>query len=29
MIIYKILREEKLVSLIKNFVLNILGKLFI
>lgn len=29
MIIYKIFREEKLVSLIKNFVLNILGKVFI
>lgn len=29
MIVYKILKEEKLVSLIKNFVLNILGKLFI
>lgn len=29
MIIYKILREEKLISLVKNYVLNILGKLFI
>ena len=29
MIIYKLLREEKLILLIKNFVLNILGKIFI
>lgn len=29
MIIYKIFREEKLILLIKNFVLNILGKIFI
>lgn len=29
MVIYKILREEKLISLIKNYVLNHLGKIFI
>lgn len=29
MVIYKLLREEKLISLIKNFVLNNLGKIFI
>lgn len=29
MVVYKILREEKLISLIKNYVLNILGKIFI
>ena len=29
MIVYKIFREEKLIALIKNFVMNILGKTFI
>ena len=29
MIVYKIFREEKLIALIKNFVLNVLGKTFI
>ncbi len=29
MVVYKIFREEKLIILIKNFVLNILGKIFI
>ena len=29
MIIYKILREEKLILIIKNFVLKVLGKIFI
>jgi dynein heavy chain len=29
MILFKIFREEKLISLIKVFVLNVLGKLFI
>lgn len=29
MIIYKLLREEKLILIIKNFVLKVLGKIFI
>ena len=29
LIIYKILREEKLISLVKNFVLHVLGEIFI
>lgn len=29
MVVYKIFREEKLIILIKNFVLNVLGKIFI
>lgn len=29
MIIYKIFREEKLILIIKNFVLNVVGKTFI
>lgn len=29
MVVYKIFREEKLISLIKNFVMSILGKIFI
>ena len=29
MVVYKLIREEKLILLIKNFVMNILGKIFI
>ena len=29
LIIYKIFREEKLISLVKNYVLSVLGKTFI
>jgi dynein heavy chain len=29
MIVYKMLREEKLILIIKNFVLKVLGKMFI